>query len=469
MAAEERGISGNNRPFYLYLDEFQRFVTPAMAESLAESRKFAVGLTLANQFPKQVWNAGPNGPRIYDEIRENARTKISFRLRAPENLELVAKELFLGTFDPWRVKHQHHSTKVLGHDVKYLPSYGTSTTATTGGGTNRSYTHGVSHTVGSQWSHTETVGTSLTQSSTATIGTSETDGTDRSTSLGQTDSSVESGGTSVSASRSHGKTANTSMSEGMGISGRDVLPKESDGIRALGFRDHVEAGETDQTWNRGISSGAGVSDSAGSTETKTSGWNKASSRNAGTSLGKSHTESVTASHSDGIAETETFSVADSVGGNESITTSESQTVGDSDNWSDAKSQSVNLAPVVLSVLGKEAEQPAFLSIDDQLTLAMQKIFRLRNREAYVLTSEMDIPVFMHSPEVTRPDVSRVVVEMAAGWYQRESGLTLPLDTAIKRVRDRDREWDGGGKLALADADFASQEPSNQAVAEKQLS
>jgi Helicase HerA, central domain len=251
-----------------------------------------------------------------------------------------------------------------------------------------------------------------------------------------------------------------------GISGRDILPKESDGIRALGFRDHVEAGETDQTWNRGVSSGAGVSDSAGSTETKTSGWNKASSRNAGTSLGKSHATSLSASHSDGIAETETYSVTDTVGGNESITTSESQTVGDSDNWSDAKSQSVNLAPVVFSVLGKEAEQPVFLSIDDQLTLAMQKIFRLRNREAYVLTSEMDIPVFFRSPEVLRSDVSRVIVEMAAGWYQRESGLTLPFDMAIKRVRDRDREWDGGGELALADADFAKPHGVIQLVARK---
>jgi hypothetical protein len=454
MAAEERGIAESIRPFYLYLDEFQRFVTPAMAASLAESRKFGVGLTLANQFPRQVFNAGPHGPQIYDEIRENARTKISFRLRSPENLELVANEMFLSTFNPWQRKYQHQSTKVLGHRVEYLPSYGKSTTATTGGGTSSSHTHGRTHTVGSQWSHTETEGNALTHSSTATVGVSTTDGTERSDSVGHTNSSVESGGHSTAASRSHGKTVNASVNESMGISGQNVLPKDADGNGGAGFQDHADADGTDQTWNRGVSDGSGISDTAGTTETQTTGWNKATSRNAGTSLGRSHATSLSESCSDGIAETATASVSETVGGSESFAVSESETVGENSNWSDAKSQSVNLAPVVFSVLGKEAEQPVFLSIDDQRILAMQKIFRLRNREAFVLTSDMDIPVFIRSPQVTRPDLSRVVVAMAAGWYQRQSGLTLPLDAAIKRVRDRDREWESGGALAAADEDFA---------------
>ena len=68
-------------------------------------------------------------------------------------------QLFLNSFDPVRVKYQHYSTKVIGHRIVSMPSYGISATATTGGGINRSKTLGHSHTVGNQWSHTDTAGT----------------------------------------------------------------------------------------------------------------------------------------------------------------------------------------------------------------------------------------------------------------------------------------------------------------------
>lgn len=44
------------RPFYLYVDEFQSFVTPAFSEMLSEARKFKVSLTVANQFISQLMN-----------------------------------------------------------------------------------------------------------------------------------------------------------------------------------------------------------------------------------------------------------------------------------------------------------------------------------------------------------------------------------------------------------------------------
>lgn len=42
------------RDFYLYLDEFQTFTTLAVANMLAELRKYSVGLVLANQFLDQI-------------------------------------------------------------------------------------------------------------------------------------------------------------------------------------------------------------------------------------------------------------------------------------------------------------------------------------------------------------------------------------------------------------------------------
>src|SRR5207244_8443366 len=39
-AAQERGKRDGVKPFYVYLDEFQRFVTPTIADNLDEARGF---------------------------------------------------------------------------------------------------------------------------------------------------------------------------------------------------------------------------------------------------------------------------------------------------------------------------------------------------------------------------------------------------------------------------------------------
>ncbi len=58
-AAKERGKGTDPKPFYLYLDEFQRFVSPTIAENLDEARGFGLHLTLAHQYPSQLIEASP--------------------------------------------------------------------------------------------------------------------------------------------------------------------------------------------------------------------------------------------------------------------------------------------------------------------------------------------------------------------------------------------------------------------------
>jgi hypothetical protein len=70
-------------PFYLYIDEFQRFVTPTIAENLDEARGFGFGLhlTLAHQYPSQLIEASRDyGQRLYESVMENARSKVVFSL-----------------------------------------------------------------------------------------------------------------------------------------------------------------------------------------------------------------------------------------------------------------------------------------------------------------------------------------------------------------------------------------------------
>lgn len=84
--------AADRRPFYLYLDEFQTMTTLALANMLAELRKYGVGLTLANQFLEQV------APEIRTAILGNVGTMIVFRLGAADAGK-IAKELG-PTIDP---------------------------------------------------------------------------------------------------------------------------------------------------------------------------------------------------------------------------------------------------------------------------------------------------------------------------------------------------------------------------------
>jgi hypothetical protein len=128
-AAKERGKSQDVRPFYLYLDEFQEFVTPTIAKSLDQSRGFGLHLTLSHQFPGQLRNAGPHGPQLFDSVMENGRNKVVFHLSY--DLDDITRALFLGTFDVDEIKHRLWSTKVVGQHEETRTSYSRNQTSGT--------------------------------------------------------------------------------------------------------------------------------------------------------------------------------------------------------------------------------------------------------------------------------------------------------------------------------------------------
>ena len=117
-AAKERGKGTDERdvkPFYVYIDEFQNFITPTIATNLDQSRGFGLHLTLANQFPRQILNAGANGPQVYDSVMANARSKVVFSLEGKENLEPLAYSLFMGVMNPDEIKLKLMSRKVMDY------------------------------------------------------------------------------------------------------------------------------------------------------------------------------------------------------------------------------------------------------------------------------------------------------------------------------------------------------------------
>ncbi len=74
------------RDFFIYMDEFQTFTTLALANMLAELRKYGVGLVLANQYMDQIES------EIRTAILGNAGTLVVFRVGAVDAAKLI-KEL----------------------------------------------------------------------------------------------------------------------------------------------------------------------------------------------------------------------------------------------------------------------------------------------------------------------------------------------------------------------------------------
>ncbi|MFN4181075.1 MAG: type IV secretory system conjugative DNA transfer family protein, partial [Candidatus Paceibacteria bacterium] len=93
------------KDFYLYVDEFQNFVTDSFASILSEARKYRLSLTVAHQYTAQLVTKESSSMR--DSIFGNVGTMIIFRTGA-EDTKYLEKE-----FDP----------EFTPSDIVNLPNY----------------------------------------------------------------------------------------------------------------------------------------------------------------------------------------------------------------------------------------------------------------------------------------------------------------------------------------------------------
>ena len=98
MAAMSRADvpRAQRRRFYLYVDEFQNFVTDAFATILSEARKYELALIMAHQYIGQLVGKtesyGQAGTKMRDAVFGNVGTIMSFKIGA-EDAEYMAKEM----------------------------------------------------------------------------------------------------------------------------------------------------------------------------------------------------------------------------------------------------------------------------------------------------------------------------------------------------------------------------------------
>ncbi|MDD4607068.1 MAG: type IV secretion system DNA-binding domain-containing protein [Patescibacteria group bacterium] len=92
MAALARAnISESERKdFYLYIDEFQNFITDSIATILAEARKYRLNLTIAHQYIGQL--VQNQDAKIRDAVFGNVGTIVNFRIGV-DDAETMAKQL----------------------------------------------------------------------------------------------------------------------------------------------------------------------------------------------------------------------------------------------------------------------------------------------------------------------------------------------------------------------------------------
>ncbi|HYQ86776.1 MAG TPA: hypothetical protein VES59_05985, partial [Bacteroidota bacterium] len=69
--------ASDRAPFFLYIDEFQNFITPSLAGVLSGTRKYGVGLILAHQELRQIFNQDTG---VANSVISNPGTRICFRL-----------------------------------------------------------------------------------------------------------------------------------------------------------------------------------------------------------------------------------------------------------------------------------------------------------------------------------------------------------------------------------------------------
>jgi hypothetical protein len=97
MAAMSRADTpqSQRRRFYLYVDEFQNFITDAFATILSEARKYELGLVMAHQYIGQLTGKTSEydsaNTKIRDAVFGNVGTILSFKIGA-EDAEYMAKE-----------------------------------------------------------------------------------------------------------------------------------------------------------------------------------------------------------------------------------------------------------------------------------------------------------------------------------------------------------------------------------------
>lgn len=503
MAAKARGKrdEGFVKPFYVYLDEFQEYVTPAMAETLDQASGFGLHMTLAHQFPSQLLKSD-QGRQLYNSVMANCRSKVVFQLEHNEDVQELATMLYRQEVTPYKLKNEIYTTKVMDHRIQYMQSFSHGTNTASGGGANTSRTEGHNQSTAVNWSHTDTASDSFTETDGTSEGETETFSESENMSTGHNTARSDSRGTALAIGQSQGLSFGHSESTSEGTSRGDVeslsegtstSTGESTGTstnraqtHSFGHPSEPLQGELEyyldgklvnedefkrkayglsltegETKSEGTSRSLSLSKSSSRSLARTTsrgtsrqlslGANANRSANLSTSSGQDRSEGFNVMESRGTSRaygtstsrshsdstTHGTSAADSRGGSESRGTSTADTNGTSRSWSSGQNQSVTRSPMLMPMMGRELSNVTFETIDEQFFCFTRFLSGQRDRHCVIKL-------------VSKPPVAVVTItvkpaltteEWAREWAMLAvQGLSfaLPMDKALQHIADRQR-------------------------------
>lgn len=110
-AMSRADIHGSERiPFYLYVDEFQNFATDSFATILSEARKYALNLTVANQYIAQM------PMEVKDAVFGNVGSIVAFRTSADDARTML--KYFEPRFEEHDLIHMHNRHFVISMTIE---------------------------------------------------------------------------------------------------------------------------------------------------------------------------------------------------------------------------------------------------------------------------------------------------------------------------------------------------------------
>ena len=107
------------RPFYVYIDEADRFLSGDVESMLDQTRKFGVHLTISHQRLGQLRDAGEG---IYNAVMTNAKTKVVFGGLSYEDSNTMAAEIFRSELDLEKGVERTKNPMVVGTQIEWLES-----------------------------------------------------------------------------------------------------------------------------------------------------------------------------------------------------------------------------------------------------------------------------------------------------------------------------------------------------------
>lgn len=114
MAAMSRAElpEAQRNDFYLYIDEFQNFITDSISTILSEARKYRLNLIIAHQYIGQL--SQNNDTKIRDAVLGTTGTMIAFKIGV-EDAEIIAKEFtpVFSSYDLINIEQYNAYVKLL--------------------------------------------------------------------------------------------------------------------------------------------------------------------------------------------------------------------------------------------------------------------------------------------------------------------------------------------------------------------